>query len=545
MYPDIDAIEHWRAPEALLYQALAKPTSTFVQMVDGEALTYAQAEDDVARVAGHLANLGIAPGDKVAVLLHNSLDLIRVWLGLGRLGAVFVVLNTELKGAFLAHQVENSGASVAITSPELMPRLVEIAPHLSALKTLVVTKDEVPQPVVVPQVWQWTSFDEWRQAGRYEGPLPRHSDIAAIMYTSGTSGPAKGVLMPHAHCFLFGIGTIDNLDLTGDDVYYVILPLFHANGLLMQVQACLIAGATAAVRRRFSARAWLDDVRRYEATLTNTLGAVSSFIFEQAPRPEDSQHKLRRISAAPNVLEHEAIWKNRFKVRTVLSGFGMTESNIVVWGSTRDTRQGTCGRVYSRHFEVEIRDPDTDLPRQVGTVGEIMIRPKTASGFMAGYHNMPDKTVEAWRNLWFHTGDAGVMDAEGYVVFMDRIKDCIRRRGENISSYEVEAAVLRLPNVIDVAAYGVPSSVPGGEDEVMLAVVLAEGCGLQAEDIAAHADRELPRFAEPRYIELFDALPKTPTNKVQKAELRKRAVTQATWDRQQGIAQRSSRVAAQ
>ena len=209
----------------------------------------------------------------------------------------------------------------------------------------------------------------------------------------------------------------------------------------------------------------------------------------------------------------------------------MTEVNIPLYGEYGRPHAGTCGRVYDRYFEVEIRDPENDqlLPR--GTVGEIMVRPKAAFGFMAGYRDMPERTVEAWRNLWFHTGDAGMMAEDGYVTYVDRIKDCIRRRGENISSFEVELAISQLQGVAEVAAYAVPSGISGGEDEIMLAVVRAEGATLDPAIVATYADNVLPRFAQPRFIEIVDGLPKTPTAKVQKSVLRTRGITPATWDR--------------
>ncbi|WP_141776542.1 AMP-binding protein [Phycicoccus sp. SLBN-51] len=185
-----------------------------------------------------------------------------------------------------------------------------------------------------------------------------------------------------------------------------------------------------------------------------------------------------------------------------------------------------------RWFDVTVRDPDTDDLLPAGEVGEIMVRPKVPFGFMAGYAGLPDATVAAWRNFWFHTGDSGVMDDDGWVTFVDRTKDCIRRRGENISSFEVESAIARLDGVAEVAAYAVPAGAEGTEDEVMLAVVPVSGARLEPADVAAHADRVLPRFARPRYVEVVDALPKTPTQKVRKQELRTRAVTASTWDRE-------------
>lgn len=543
MYSGRHDPERWVVGEVLDHQARTRPDAVFVEMVDGGSLTFSQAADDAARVAAFLAGIGVEPGDRVAVFLPNSLDIVRVWLGLGRLGAVFVVLNTELKGGFLAHQLKNAGARVAVTSPALLPALTGIASEIDALTVVVADAPDDGGTHDVPPGWRSCRFDEWRDAADYRGSGPRACDVASIMYTSGTSGPSKGVLMPHAHCFLFGLGTIDNLRLDSRDTYYVVLPLFHANGLFIQVYACLIAGAKAVVRRRFSPSAWLQDVRRHGATITNTLGILSSFVFEQPAQPDDRDHRLRLLMAAPNIPEHEAIWRTRFGIGCVLSGFGMTEANIPAWGTPEDTKPGTAGRVYARHFEVEIRDPDTDVPKKAGEVGEIMVRPRTASGFMAGYHAMPEKTVEAWRNLWFHTGDAGIIDEEGYLTFVDRIRDCIRRRGQNISSYEVEAAVMRVPGVAEVAAYAVPASRKGGEDEVMLAVVLEQGSGLTCADLAAHADADLPRFARPRFVEIVDALPKTPTGKVRKVELRNRPIAAGAWDREAPVGAREIELA--
>jgi crotonobetaine/carnitine-CoA ligase len=375
------------------------------------------------------------------------------------------------------------------------------------------------------------AWEGWRDAPPWDGPAPRPQDIACVMYTSGTSGPAKGVLMPHAHCYLYGRGTIDSVALNADDRYYIVLPLFHANGLLMQLGATLIAGCATIVRPRFSASAWLDDVRRHRATVTNCLGALAAFVVAQPPSPLDRDHALRVVCNAPNAPEHDAAFRERFGVPDVTSGFGMTEVNIPVWGRLGERAPGEAGRVYARYFEVVVADPATDRPVPAGELGEILVRPRMPFGFMAGYHGMPQQTVEAWRNLWFHTGDAATMTADGRVTFVDRIKDCIRRRGENISATEVEAVIAPLRGVAEVAAFAVPSDIPGGEDEVMLAVVPQPGAALTEAQVLEHADRELPRFARPRYVALVDALPRTSTGKVQRAALR-RAGSAGAWDRE-------------
>jgi carnitine-CoA ligase len=508
MYDGLRDHRRWVLPEVLACQAAKRPDEVFLLTTEGERLTYGQAAADAARVAGFLAGLGVEPGDRVAAMLPNGLDFVRLWLGAGRLGATLVPLNTALTGAFLEHPLRNCEARVIVVD-DAYRATVAAACH---------DRQRLLAPGDIGDAAPWT------------GPMPAARDIACIMYTSGTTGPSKGVLMPHAHCYLFGLGTIDSQSLTSADRHYIALPFFHANALLMQLYAVLIAGASAVMRPRFSASAFVDDLHQYGVTATNLLGAMSAFVFAQPPSPRDRGHALRIIQVAPNPADHERTWRERFGVVQVFSGFGMTECNIPLYGRPGATKPDTSGYVYSRYFEAEIRDPANDDPLPAGTVGEIVVRPKVPFGFMAGYNGMPEKTVEAWRNFWFHTGDAGIMDEDGIISFVDRIKDCIRRRGENISSFEVEAAMRALPGVKEIAAFAVPSNIVGAEEEVMLVIVPHEGAELNVAAVAAHARTHLPRFAQPRYVEFAGSLPKTPTEKVRKEVLRRRGVTTATQD---------------
>lgn len=289
----------------------------------------------------------------------------------------------------------------------------------------------------------------------------------------------------------------------------------------MQMGATLLAGIPAFLRQRFSASAWLPDLQRSEATVTNLLGSTAAYIVAQPPSSGDRQHRLRAIMSGPNLPAHETAFRQRFGVRDVVSGFGMTECNMPIWGRLGVSTPGAVGWVHADHFEVIIADQNTDMPVPPGELGEILIRPKVPFGFMVGYYGQYEKTVEAWRNLWFHTGDAGTMTSDGLVTFVDRIKDCIRRRGENISANEVEAAVGSLPGVAEVAAYAVPSDIPGEEDEVMLALVLTPGHEVPLEKLGEQADALLPRFASPRFIRQMNELPKTSTGKIQRAVLKK------------------------
>ena len=529
MYSALHDPMAWVLPQVLAEHAAKQPDATWITSVDGESLSFGAADSDARRVAGFIASLDVKAGERVAVLLPNGLDFVRAWMGLGYLGATAVLLNTELRGAFLMHQINNCGAHLAIVDAALIGVLEELSGKLPSLQRMLVVGDTAANKAEGVERLTW---DRWRDAQPRVNALPAPQDIACVMYTSGTSGPAKGVLMPHAHCYLYGLGTIEAVALRPEDCYYIALPLFHANGLLMQLGATLIAGTRAVVRGRFSASAWLSDIRRYDATVTNGLGALAAFIVAQPPTREDRDHRLRAMMNAPNVPAHEAVFRERFGIRDVISGFGMTECNIPIWGRIGHSRPGAAGWVYDCHFDLIIADPDTDRPLPAGKVGEILVRPKTAWGFMVGYLDLPEKTVESWRNLWFHTGDAGIMDAEGVVTFVDRIKDNIRRRGENIAAAEVEAVIAGLPGVAEVAAFAVPSDLPGGEDEVMLAIVPDSTDALDRAALLDKADQLLPRFARPRFVELVDELPKTATGKVQRAVLRKRGAAKA-WDREQ------------
>ena len=514
----------WVLPAVIEEQAGRLGDQTFVSMVGGESLSYRALRDDAAQVAGMLAALGLARDGRVALMLPSSLDFLRAWAGIGRAGGTTVFLNAELTGAFLAHPVADSKPEILIIDATYLPALEEIRGSLPVIKYILVAGGgDVAGPGLL-------SFEKWREAQPIDTPLSQPSDLACIMYTSGTTGAPKGVLMPHGHCFLFGLGTVDNVGVTADDHYYVCLPLSHANGLLMQLGSVLIAGAQATVRARFSASSWLQDVRDCGATLTNTLGAISAFIIGRPAGDGDQDHRLRAVLAAPNHPEHDRAWRERFGIADVIGGYGMTEVNIPLYGRLGESRPGTCGRAYEKYFEVEIRDAATDFPLACGEVGEIMVRPRVAQGFMAGYFGLPEKTVEAWRNFWFHTGDAGRMDADGHITFVDRIKDCIRRRGENISAINIEASFLDLTGIAEIAAYGVPASIPGGEDEIMLAIVLQPGAQVSAAEIAEHASRKMPRFAQPRYVEFMSSLPKTASEKVRKTELKQLGVTTHTID---------------
>lgn len=507
----------WTLTRILRQRADERGDAPALDFEDGRRLSYAGLWQESARLARLLQEQGVMPGVRVAVMLGNRAELCLAWVALAQLGAVHVAVDPAQRGEFLRHVLALSGVRWLILEADLVDAIAPVLAAVPRIERLAIVGAGARER----ESAQAIAFDRCRELPPLAETHPaRPSDVACVMTTSGTTGPAKAVLMPHAHCALFGLGTIEHADLGANDRYYVCLPLFHANGLLMQLYACLIAGASAFVRTRFSASAWLDEIRREACTHTNVLGATAAYVLAQPASPADREHALRCVVAAPNAPELEQGFRQRFGISRWVGVYGMTEVNIPLY-TPETPKPGSCGRVWSRWFELRIADPDRDAECPRGEVGEIQVRPRAPHGFMAGYLDMPEATVEAWRGLWFHTGDAARMDADGDVFFVDRIKDCIRRRGENLSSLMIEQIVGDCPGLAEVAAVAVPSRLAGGEDDLLLALVAAAD-GARPDEAALRdwCAQRLPRAAQPDHLLWLDALPTTPTGKVQKKAIR-------------------------
>jgi carnitine-CoA ligase len=522
----------WVVGEVLAAQAAARGAQPFLQFQDEAPVTFAEADAAATRLANGLLRHDVQHGEHVAVMVPNSVAYCIIWFALSRLGAVQVCVNTAYRGEFLAHVLRNAAPRYLLIHADYLEVLAQIEAEVPELQTAFVLGLGQAQPPAFRRI----GLRPAEALGEAPAtPIAREvspRDLGAIMYTSGTTGPSKGVLMPHAHLYLFGLGEVENLGLCAEDVYYISMPLFHANAMLMQLYGCLIAGCKAVIVPGFSASRWVDDIRRYGITITNTLGVMTAFLWNQPERPEDSDHRLRLICAVPTPPEIREAFERRFHTR-LIEGYGMTEVNIVAYHPLdAPYRPGSFGLPYSRFFEVRVVDAETDEELPPGQVGELVVRPREPSCFMQGYNAMPERTVEAWRNLWFHTGDAARRDEDGYLYFVDRIKDCIRVRGENISSYEIEKVLLEHPAVDEAAAVAVKSEVTGGEDEIKACLVLKPGQHVEAHALLDYCQTRMPYFAVPRFVEFVEALPKTPTAKVRKAVLREAGLTPATWDRQ-------------
>ena len=526
----------WTLVHLLRRQAADHGRRPFLRFEDGQSFTFGALDAWTDGLAGSLAALGIRAGDRVLGLIGNRAEAIGSLFAAVKLGAVWVPLNTGLRGAFLQHQLHNAEPRVVIVEDRLAENLRDVAAGPMSPETVVMVGDPV---TATPPLLSGARQLMFHEMSSLQAPddlalvSPAPGDTAMIMYTSGTTGPAKGVLMPHGHCYLFGLGTAAALTLTADDRYYICMPLFHANALLMQLLGSLIAGTEVVVAERFRATTWLAEIRDSGATVTNGLGVIPEFIFRQPATDRDRDHRLRVMMAIPIAREWGAAFQERFGV-PLLQGFGMTECNIPAYGRPGDPLiPGCAGYPLAEWFDVAIANPETDELVPAGQTGEIVVRPKVPGCFMAGYFRMPDKTVEAWRNLWFHTGDAGRLDERGRLHYIDRLKDCIRRRGENISAFEIEQVLNAHPAVAESAVLGIRVAGAGGEDEVKACVVAAPGATVDPVALLDWCTPRMPHFAVPRFVEIVAGeLPKTPTGKVQKTALREAGVNATTWDRE-------------
>lgn len=526
----------WMLPHVLRRQAEARPDAPFLQWAgEGAYRSFGEVNRIASRLAHGFAALGVAKGDRVVLFLPNSLDLLYAWFALNKLGAVEAPINDSYKGSFLEHQFNISEARILVADEALFHRVAESEANMPRLERAIVwSRDgryaQAPYRLARAKVSTFAELDGGDETEPQVALRPQ--DLGAILFTSGTTGPSKGVMMSHAHLHFFSECFIQLVGLEAADICMTAFPLFHGNAQFLTVYPSMIVGARTSVYERFSAGEWVERLHRTQATVTNFLGATSSFVFAQPPSPRDRGHRLRRIFAVPTPHQIEDAFLERFGVDEMLEGFGQTEISMVFQQPPGTARpRGACGVLLDEWFEVRLVDPATDEDVPVGHVGELLVRHKADDIILSGYVGMPEKTLAAFRNLWFHTGDGMRRDEAGWYYFTDRMKDALRRRGENISSYEVEAPIEAHEAVAAAAVIAVPAGFAAGEDEVKACVVLKPGRELGFAELAAWCDRRLPPALVPRYFEILDALPVTENGKVRKELLRAAGATSGTWDR--------------
>jgi carnitine-CoA ligase len=512
-------------PQLLGEHAEANPDRLFLQDADGPRLTYAEAYDRALRWARVLQDHGVGEGDRVATMLDNCVEGPVFWAAASLLGAVDVSVSTAYRGALLAHVLNLSDARVVYIDAQALDGLATAASDIRTVQTLIVRGPKTLDAPELPFTIYWESDLIVDAAPIQPGPPPAPNDIACVVFTSGTTGPSKGALVPWA-ALANGTTALNNA-LTRDDVLYL---TSAANHLIARVSVLIAAqlGAAVVVKRGFRTQDFWRDIDRHGCTYSTLVGAMAHFLLSQPEAPDDAGHTLRHITISPIHPRLDDLVR-RFGLANVNTSFGMTECPSPIrteWNEIENI--ASCGRVPTGWpgWEVRLVD-DKDYEVAIGEVGELIVRTEVPWTLAVGYLGMPEQTAQAWRNGWFHTGDAFRRDADGRFFFVDRIKDSIRRRGENVSSFEVEAEVNAHVDVAESAAIAVPS--PEGEDEIKVFVVPVAGRTVDPADLLRFLIPRMTRYMIPRYVEVVDSLPKTPTLRVKKAELRERST--GGWDR--------------
>lgn len=485
------------------------PNQRLALFEDGTEWTWAECREQVRSEAAALQALGVRAGDRVIAWLPSGPALVRAWFAINYLGAIFVPLNTAYRGATLQHVINACGARLLLAHPSLRERLDGLA--LESVERVV----SVGGPGEHALVGDLATFDDSAQ--------PQPWDIQSVIYTSGTTGLSKGVLSPYLQ--LYTTATVVYGYLREGEGILVNLPMFHVGGT-SSIAIALIRSGSFHLVDGFSTDKFWDQVRRGRCTTTSGLiGIMGAFLMKSPDRPEDRQHTLRCLTGFP-VNEQTVRIRDRFGI-DYCTGFNMTEVSAPIVSELNSDVFGACGKPRSG---VECRLVDAhDIEVPDGSPGELIVRSDFPWTFNSGYDGLPAATAEAWRNGWFHTGDILRKDSTGNYFFVDRLKDSIRRRGENVSSLEVEAAVRTHAGVDEVIAVGIPVE---SEEEVMVVVVAKSGVTIEPRQLTEWLVPRLPYFAVPRFVRIVDAIPKTETNKQRKFPFREAGVTSDTWDRE-------------
>lgn len=485
-------------------QAKELPGKECVLFEDGESWTYEQALSEGYAAANTLLGFGINRGDTVLVFLPNCPDFLRAMMGISFLGAIMVPVNTAFKGETLRHICTNSEARYIITTKDLSERLTVLDLNLKVIDPTVLKQGSQDAPKLEKPIEPW--------------------DISAIMYTSGTTGPAKGVLRTYNQDQCNTIHFREKA--TSADTFLIDHPLFHV-AALVSVTGFWAVGARIAVVSGFSGSRYLDVIRSTGATMAQAIGTIPYFLESMPPQPNDADNPLVWLACSPFPKDIEG-FKERFGLKDLVTAYGMSELNMPIYTQGQITNPKSCGKVRPG-VEVRLVD-DNDIEVPVGEPGELIVRSDRPWEITRGYFRNDQLTLKVWRNGWFHTGDLLIRDEEGNYFFADRKKDAIRRRGENISSFEVEREVMAYPHIQEVACVGVRGEF--GEDEVKTFVVLREGCNFEPADLIKYLIPKMPHFMIPRYVEVVPELPKTQTMRVKKYEMREKGNSAATWDRE-------------
>jgi carnitine-CoA ligase len=512
--------------EIVEHRAKVKPSMRFVRFENVD-VTYEQLHSNGNRVANFISELGMSKGNTCAVMLPNSPEFLYAWVGLARLGVIEVPINVSFRGNLLAYILNKAECQALIISSQWVNRVEEIVEDLTHLRHVIVVGDEVSQ--IPDGLISCHSFKKLIANASENKVIVDMSptDPSLILFTSGTTGPSKGVVLTHRSNFRNAQNCCKVMDYGPNDRLFTVFPLFHANARYTTVLAALISDSDVIMHDRFSASRFWDICREEQITAFNFMGSLITILMKQPEKSDDTRHLVKKAFGGPTPLDLYDDFQNRFNVK-ISEIYGLTELGTVTNNPSETFRKGSCGHA-APFYEVEIHDEE-DRPCPPGVIGEIVVRPKEPGIMFTEYYGMPEATLKTWQNLWFHTGDRGRMDEEGYFYFVDRKKDAIRRRGENISSFEVEVVINDHPKVLDSAVVGVPSEL--AEEEVLAVVIVKEGVEMNPEELLDFCQPRMAHFAIPRYIRFVNEFPRTPSQRIEKYKLREEGVTPDTWDRE-------------
>lgn len=501
-------------------------------LFEGRRFSYRDVDTITTRIANALLERGIAKGDHVALLLDNRPEILWLYYALAKLGAVSVPINTAAKGELLAYFVNQSDSVAIVVEAAYLDRYIAVEAQCPKLRRVIVVDESGEGTGALGRIRApITDYRELERGSDMPVAVPvAFDDKFCLFYTSGTTGPSKGNIFTHCTALSAPYTRVQYFGYQRDDVLYVCLPLFHGNALLGGCIPGLLADATVALSRRFSARNFWKEIRGVGATKFNLLSAMVNILWKQPESPEDNDGILRQTTMVP-IPEFGREFARRFNLQ-LTSVYSLTDyANATMLPPDHPPEKFRSAGTPRPEVQVAILDDD-DFPVPTGTVGEICLRANEPWIAAQGYYNMPEATLKAYRNLWFHTGDRGYLDADGYLYFVDRKKDAIRRRGENISAWEVEQIISRHPAIEEVAVFPVRAEM--SEDEVMATVVCRPGMRLDPADLVRFCQDNMAYFMVPRFVEIVPEMPKTMTQKIQKYKLQELARQRLAeiWDRE-------------
>ncbi|WP_396909683.1 AMP-binding protein [Mycolicibacterium sp.] len=532
----------WVLAEVLKRRATEHPDREYLKYADNAWVSYGEVNARANRVANALLARGLQKGESVSVLLPNCEDFLPVWYGILKAGGVMSSINTAYKGDFLSWTINLVESRTLFIADSHLDRLDLVKAELPHLKHVIVLPTGAPEgPSPDTKVFTTEPFEALQSAsdGEPDGVEYSWTDDARIMFTSGTTGRSKGVIKQNAADYFSARGLLEvvsgtsgrSIEELAEDTFFSCLPLFHSNAQVLSGYPALVAGGRVAYTERFSSSRFWQQIIDAEATIFNSIGAVSYFIWNIPESPLDRQHKVHTCFAAPAPRDIYNEFQDRFGVKFI-EGYGLTETGMATYmDPTRPAVPGSMGKA-NPGYEVTVVEPGTDLPVPPNTPGEIVVDMKIPNIVMRAYYGMPEKTAEDFRNLKLHTGDLGRMDEDGYFYFMDRVKDYIRRRGENVSSMEVERQVSDHPAIKEAAVIGVKAGEGASSEDEIMVVCIPEGQAPDPAEFTQWMAERMPYFMVPRYIRFVDELPKTPTERVQKVKLREQGITPDTFDRE-------------